>query len=476
MIKNQGGIDSIEESDSGKNKRVQTNLAALEDVLSIKPVELNNQDGFIYWFVEYFNKCSGTVSKNIPMSAAISLLSTAISNRIVAYVGENKSRPITPNLYMMLSAPSGTGKEFCQQVISDCFSGTKLLGAGNYASSTSIFINLPFQQERLDIIDEAQGFFRKLSGKETFERDISTVLCKLFSAASSAYNGAMIVSKNTKDPIGACHQPHVSILALGVPSIEETFKKHLFTDGLLPRFIYLKETNRKRDYTVENYKMGHVLKADLVTRIRAIDSILPKVLDIDYEAEMASMIIDTEKKDEVSKGNRYKPFEVTFTKQAAARWNDFRRACDELYLGELLDPAGQRMGELAARLALIHAVSRVLYSDFGILKESIRYEDVEFGIAIACESVRNYRESLSNQFEGLYPGSFSDRSKKLLDFFKLNPNKEFTSREIRQNCRIFKTDNDCPQLLDELEDLGLIKNRYEVSSNNKKVIFYSLVK
>lgn len=415
--------------------------------------------GLIKDFCDYFNAASGTNSQIIPLAAIIPIIGTSISNRLCA-VFEGKI--ISPNIYVALGAPSGSGKDFCQKVGNIILEPFKAMGANEYGSSSAIISDLPYQQERLDMLDEAQSFFRKLSSKESWEQGMGLILQTLFGRASSKYEGSKIMKYGKDKRLGACWNPHVSILASGTNTIEDHFTDSLFIDGLLARFLYFKELSvpRKFDLGSDCHKL---LYEDIIPAFEYIRTTLPK--------KSVMLPISTDDKKEETLGHKYDPVIIGVAKAILPLYQDFQLSMDAKYADDkLLIAPARRSSELVLKLALINAVSRGIGNGLVYSKWSIDVVDWEFGVAVFGQSFSNYQSSIKNKCLKLgVPYNFSDRLFNLYDFFKDNKKEKFTERDLRRRRIVSrKTQNELVELLRELKDLGYI----DIEQTPKTVLYF----
>lgn len=339
--------------------------------------------GVLASIVELSDISSATTStKQLSLGGALSLLSVLAANRVWAKVDQFV---ITPNLYVLNLAPSGAGKDGPQRIVTSFLTGMNLLGPANYRSGSAMIQNLPNQQNRIDVIDEASGFFKAMGDKNSYQSEMAEILCNLFSAASSEYGGAMAATKG-KDPIGACIQPHVSILASTTPAgFRDAVSRELATKGLLPRFLTFYERSKGK----LNDKFDTV-KAESLRR--SIDGFI-KAFVMRYELTSADNKAMLHKAvsgfQPITKGVQFNPTIFKFSDAAAMAWHSYREA---IFMqsndtdGETFDEAFKnRFGELAAKIALLHAISTN--------KESIELEDIQWAIAVVdlqwanCEDV-----------------------------------------------------------------------------------------
>lgn len=461
MIKDllQETAKGLKESSGGQKIETDGSPVQQEETTS-QPIVLQ---GLIKDFCDYFNAASGTNSQIIPMAAIIPIIGTAISNRLCA-VFEGKI--ISPNIYVALGAPSGSGKDFCQKVGNIILDPFKAMGANEYGSSSAIISDLPYQQERLDMLDEAQSFFRKLSSKESWEQGMGLILQTLFGRASSKYEGSKIMKYGKDKRLGACWNPHVSILASGTNTIEEHFTDSLFVDGLLARFLYFKEVNAPRKFDL-GQDCHKILYENIIPAFEYIRTTLPK--------KSVMLPINSDDKKEDTLGHKYEPVKIGVAKSILPLYRDFQLFMDAKYADDkLLIALARRSAELVLKLALINSVSRGVNSGLVYSKWVVDVVDWEFGVAVFGQSFDNYKMAINmRNLEATSQDGYSQRRHKMVSYFKKHPKSELTEAEIRAYIRVFRDERDVKIYLNDLIIFGIVEENI-TTINGKRVCRYRL--
>lgn len=189
--------------------------------------------GLMKLFQDYCNLTSYGNQDALGLAGSIALMSVMTSNRYRTQMGPFQ---VWPNMYIMSLAHSGFGKETAQRAIDEILLGTDLLGSATYKSGSSIVMNLPEQQTRLDVIDECAMLLKAMAAKEDYKADIVDVLSTLYSKSNTFFHG--FTSKGDGKNFGACWNPCVNILGSTTPAgFKSSVSRDMAAKGLLPRFL-----------------------------------------------------------------------------------------------------------------------------------------------------------------------------------------------------------------------------------------------
>lgn len=189
--------------------------------------------GLIRLFQDYCNLVSNGNQDALGLGGGLALMAAVASNRFRTKAG---AYDVWPNLYIMNLAPSGFGKETSQRALDDVLMNTGLLGSATYKSGSSIIMNLPEQQARLDVIDECAMLLKAMAAKEDYKADIVDVLSSLYSKSNSYFHG--FTSRGDGKNFGACWNPCVNILGSTTPAgFKSSVSRDMAAKGLLPRFL-----------------------------------------------------------------------------------------------------------------------------------------------------------------------------------------------------------------------------------------------
>lgn len=213
------------------------------------------------------------------------------------------------NLYLLLVAPSGVGKEAMKDGIDMLYGeiekrGVKTLdfkGPMKIASEQALISRLNESRTKsfLSIYGEIGKELQKMvdGGKNNSAIDMNKLLLTMYSASGQGKLVDEMIyadkSKNT-DQIKA---PAFSILGQSVPSqVYKAMSEELITDGLLPRFIF-REYPGPRVYFNENVKAAN---QELITKLADLVSISimlnddNSIISVQIDDEAATILRDLE--------------------------------------------------------------------------------------------------------------------------------------------------------------------------------------
>ena len=168
---------------------------------------------------------------DLALNASLSLISVLISRKFV--FGN-----LAPNLYLLNIAPSGSGKDACQQQIKKYLSDigqNHLLGAGDYVSDASLMDSLGVKPTRLDIMDECGGILKTMTqGKSDYGSKMSDILAELYTTSNSEFLGRATAAGVQ----GGCTRPNVNLLLSTTPKgFADGVSLSALQKGLLGRII-----------------------------------------------------------------------------------------------------------------------------------------------------------------------------------------------------------------------------------------------
>ncbi len=173
-----------------------------------------------------------------------------------------------PSNYFLCLAPTGTGKNDPQIILSNTLSklGLGSLLSSAIRSSQGILNHLDKNDSNGVIsLDEAEGFFHSLDDKyaQHYTRQCRALLLELYSSCNFAHK-AFGKTGNKKEKEIVLSYPRLNLLAYGaLHTVEKAFNKKSVADGLLQRFIVLthrKERSRNRSARDLPYLNGNLLE------------------------------------------------------------------------------------------------------------------------------------------------------------------------------------------------------------------------
>lgn len=323
----------------------------------------------------------------LAMSAALIILAT-LTSRKVMFEG------LSPNLYLLNIAPSGSGKDAPQQMIKKYLmdiGGEYLLGAGDYVSDAALMDDLANNPTRLDIMDEAGGILKTVTGgKSEYNGKMGDILCQLYTSSSSKYLGRA-VSDGVK---GACYRPNVNILASTTPTgFSEGISRSAIDKGLMGRFLLFFGRGNK--------------KAERVKKITNLDTNTQNLLTfwLRYKADLSDELMIAGIEQQVTS--------LTATPNASALLDTIFEDFQELRVNmstndptDVLIPIVSRLYQQMTKIMIVHACGR----SEGDVPE-INEDDVIFAKKLIMYYYTNIQDAI-NEF--IYDGDNDKQYKMLL--------------------------------------------------------------
>jgi hypothetical protein len=191
---------------------------------------------------------SGSAVPRTRFSAAsvLTILSTALGNKC-------KFMGMAPNLYSMVIAPSGFGKDYPLEYPAQLFSqaGHDGLLNSDPASDSAVMDAFPTNRVQLFTIKEASALFKTLRGGSStpYTARIGDVLADLFTSANKTFHGKrrMKDSDNGKNKIlGKCWSPYCVLLtSMTLESFKASVDGSTISQGLGGRFLYFIDDENK---------------------------------------------------------------------------------------------------------------------------------------------------------------------------------------------------------------------------------------
>lgn len=260
-------------------------------------------------------------------ASTLATMGTALSNRYDCL-------GIYTNLYILITTPSGGGKDYPINAPYQIFSESDcvdLIG-DSPESDSGILSNLTTKPARLDKFDEAARLFVLMNdSKNSYGSKMADVYAELYSSPGRFYSGKTLKDKTH----GKCFSPCVSIIgALTIDDFRKNFNTDLISKGIGARFLFFPDTEFKDVVKVKK----QTINSDIIEFIKNARTIKQnKSLNFQKNVESFSLKVTEEVE------NRF----ISAT-------NDFRK------LGlkkDSLAPIYNRMGENMMKLAIIDSVS-----------------------------------------------------------------------------------------------------------------------
>lgn len=390
--------------------------------------------------IDTINKNSWIKQPELAFGAALTLMSTLISRKLVF-------QGMSPNLYVLNVAPSGSGKDISQQTVKKILINLRadsLLGAGDYVSDASLMDSLATRPVRLDVMDEAGGILKSVnSSKSDYGGKMADILAELYTSSNSKYLGRA-TAEGTK---GACYRPNVNILASTTPTgFTEGVSLKAIQKGLLGRFLIFQGNGD-----------------NVAKRIKSFSEIKPFAMDhlrywYGYSFES--------KETEFIGGIKQSYMELKADAAANTRLDSIFTEFDELRRSrEITDsvlPIISRLYQQMVKLVIIHAASRVAFDT-----PVITVEDVEFGYQTILYFFDNI-EDVVNKYV------FSSPYEKELMFVlnKIKDVGEITKKELFDLTRYMKKRERDLIIEDLIDSEYILKDVVHINGLQKIVYIY----
>lgn len=333
---------------------------------------------------------------DLALSAALGLMAVLCSRKFM--FGN-----LSPNLYLLNIAPSGSGKDAPQQMVKKYLidiGADHLLGAGDYVSDASLMDSLNVKPTRLDIMDEAGGILRNINrGSSDYGGKMADILCELYTTSSSKYLGRA-TAEGTK---GSCNRPNVSILASTTPTgFSEGVSRSALEKGLLGRFLTFFGNGDSAAIRLRTFP-----RIDKETRGKLLE-IVNFTPEINYDLTIGG--IEQEVKDLQISDEASNRLDVIF--------NEFDALRRETEANEPMLPIISRLYQQMIKLVILHAISR------DGVNSDINKSDVDFGYLTILYYFDKMKEAVNKLV-------FSNRNEKeYQDILKLIPDVTEDSKGI----------------------------------------------
>lgn len=320
----------------------------------------------------------GEITQEITSAVLYKIPSFAFATAI-SVLGSLKSRHQSslrhaPSNYFLCLAPTGTGKNDPQTILSNTLAklGLGSLLSQGVRSSQGILNHLNANESNGVIsLDEAEGFFNSLDDKyaQHYTRQCRALLLELYSSCNFAHK-AFGKTGNKKDKEIVLSYPRLNLMAFGaLHTVEKAFNKKSISDGLLQRFIVL--THRKdrvrnlnaRDLPYLNGNIFEHLKKLAWHESKALEAELAALEQaelsetVEQSAEIRKELV---KKLETLKAKSKERKVVKFTPDAQTLYNDYSDSLDKRINAEsrkgtglegIYTRAAEQVGRLAVAIA-----------------------------------------------------------------------------------------------------------------------------
>lgn len=211
--------------------------------------------------------------------STLATMSIIVGNKI-------QFRGIHPNLYCLLIAPSGSGKDFPMKYPKKLLSKydmKDLLGQENPASDSGVIMTLSKQPKRIDTIDEADTLFSTINTKNNATMaKIADVYASLYTSCGEYYAGKITASKGRS---GQCENPFISMIGSITPAaFRDSVTTKLIEKGLGARFLYFIDERYKKGVPSDNFTIKNPKIDSFVNRWKNFEPIGIPRLEIEDKA------------------------------------------------------------------------------------------------------------------------------------------------------------------------------------------------
>ena len=399
---------------------------------------LPDSTGMLNDISTWINKTAFIEQPDFAFSASLVFLSTLMGRKFIF-------QGMAPNLYVLNVAPSGSGKDNCQQKLKQLLSDINtdyLLGSGDYISDASLMDSLDIRPTRLDIMDECGSILKSMtSGKADYNRKMGDILTELYTSSTSKYLGRATADGNK----GACTRPNVNILGSTTPvGFSEGISRTAIEKGLFGRMLVFMGDGNKPAKRVKDFPR---LDINTLAKLRYLASYKPPESDWSIG------------------GLAQEVYEITATDRANELLDTYFKRFDDLRMeteaGNVLLPIICRLYQQMVKLTMIHAVSRTKVNELPEVDEI----DVEFGYRTMLYCFGTLENIVEKH---IYDGKNDAIAKKFINHIRSSS--PCTKSELTRTTRwLDKRNRD--NLLSELVEGGdILITREEVNNRNQLVI------
>lgn len=375
----------------------------------------------------------------LALGATLALMAVLCSRKVVF-------QGMSPNLYILNIATSGSGKDAPQQMIKNILidlRAEQLLGAGDYVSDASLMDSLDYKPTRLDIMDEAGGILKTVnSGKSDYSGKMADILAELYTTSNNKYLGRATAEGNK----GTCYRPNVNILASTTPTgLSEGISIKAIEKGLMGRFlIFLGDNTRP------------------ATRLTSF----PKLDDKTKQHLLYWFSFNPSEEQNIIGGIPQQYVELTCTDEASKRLDELFTEFDLLRTttnhNDPMLPIISRLYQQMIKLIIISACARTAY-DVPVIIQN----DVEFGYELIKYYMISVKQVVSRY---IFNNNTEREAVKVINVIRDNGNKITKSDLYRQTRELKKRERDT--ILDDLMEGGTIIRDVETVDGKKTTVFY----
>lgn len=332
----------------------EINLEAKKESFKYKPYP--KPRGIMGTFQELCDLKSAGNQDATGLGGSIALMAILASNK---FITECRGLTTCPNVYVINLGFSSFGKEMAQSIIHDLLQDSGLLGSGNYKSDVSYIMNLPTQQERLDIIDECSSILKAMGAREGYASNMVELMSELYTKGSTKYNGQTTATHGER--YGACYNPHISFLGSTTPKgFKSSVNKEVAAKGLLPRMLLFFQNEIGEYRGRKDRSQIEPLTAKLQAFVDKMLS-MAKVRHKDFNPDVNLLATNQgENHEDLTLGIRYQHTLIPMDSETVEEWLTLEEG---YHNKKAVDPDGfesafiGRFAEIIAKLALLDSLS-----------------------------------------------------------------------------------------------------------------------
>lgn len=323
--------------------------------------EMVPQTGLLRDIYNYYFSLAVRPHPIFGLATAISLASTLYGRRVCSHTN------LRTNDYHIVMAPTAGGKEACEstveRILFAAIGAAGPLMPADVQSGNGMLAAISAKKTVLWVCDEFGKFLEAAlrdRGGNSFLKQVTTLLLKLYSKAGSLYTGAAHASGEKN----AVLEPHLCLLGLTTSGIFDNISGAELRDGLFGRLAFWPIQERPKARL--GLGLNPPVPEDLSTRVRAWLEWSPE----DFET------------------GRPLPKVIVPTPEALRRLHDHVEKIDCRMDAEYETRAAVwgRANSRAMKLAIVHRISRLdrdpaTIPDWSVVR--LELEDVDWGIRLA---------------------------------------------------------------------------------------------
>lgn len=380
-------------------------------------------------------------SRALALGPAITLIGT-LAGQVVK--GPTNS---ATHLYAIGLAPSGAGKDFPLQAIKRILKASTLgglIGPSEFISMPSVINFLQRQSLSLCAMDEIGAWLRRLNNKNasSYEQSVSKIMRTIWGTSFDTYMTPEWAQRASVE----IHNPALSLYGVSTP--EEFFEGLEGADirnGFLNRFLVFSTGRKSVDREpLHNGEVSQELALSII-------NLRNKLWQIDPN-------------DPPAVGAPRAPKQMVWNGGRKA-WEALNAELEKISADTEREPFYARTGEIAIRLASIHAI--------GCGRLEVEKEDMEWGAALSMWSATN----MARVTEGYMAENESQKMyNRVLRMIEAAPDRSLHRRVLLQKLRGAVKQRDLEELLKGAIDSGVIEEIKKIPlQGGKPSIIYKMM-